>query len=162
MKRSFSTPFTAWILACGLLLTGAAEARSSVPAARDFQADGRESARLQAPVMVVFGSQHCAYCDRVKREYLGPMARDRSYRGRVILREVEVDSSRAIVGFDGKRTTEAEFTRRHGVNFVPTVKVFDARGHEVADPVVGLLAPDFYFGYLEAAIEEGQRRIRAR
>ena len=36
------------------------------------------------------------------------------------------------------------------------------RRRENSDAIVGLLIPDFYFGYLEAAIDEGGRKVRGK
>jgi hypothetical protein len=45
---------------------------------------------------------------------------------------------------------------------VPTIKVVDAQGKELAKPIVGLLTPDYYFGYIESAIDEGLEKIRGK
>ncbi|OYY80478.1 MAG: hypothetical protein B7Y33_03580, partial [Hydrogenophilales bacterium 16-62-9] len=67
-----------------------------------------------------------------------------------------------LTDFDGTATTEATFAAFSKVFMVPTVKVFDARGNEASEAIVGLLIADFYFGYLEAAIEEGTRKMRGK
>lgn len=138
-------------------LAGAAE---GLVHARDFQSDARTAARRGVPILVVFTSPTCHYCDRVKREYLIPMHKDPAYEKRVIIREVTVDAATPITGFDGKRTTEAAFAASHKVLMVPTVKVLDAAGREASEAIVGMLTPDYYFGYLEAAIDEGLSKMR--
>ena len=154
----------AWalILAWGLGLTGAAHAASGLVHAKNFQADGRVAAKRQVPVMVLFSTSNCPYCERVKNEYLVPMHKDPAYRNRVIFREVTVNSTAALTGFDGKRTTEGAFAAAHQVFIVPTVMVFDTQGTPTSEAIVGLLIPDFYFGYLEAAIDEGLVKVRGR
>lgn len=147
------------ILAWGLLPAGAAEAAEGLVRAKNLQADGREAAKRKVPVMVLFTSPSCGYCDRVKREYLAPMHKDPAYRKRVIIREVSVSSTTPLTGFDGRATTEGEFASRHKVFMVPTVLVLDHRGDDASEAIVGLLTPDYYFGYLEAAIDEGIRKI---
>lgn len=128
--------------------------------ATNLQADAREAARRQVPIMILFSSSFCHFCDRAKREYLVPMHKDRAYRKRVIIREIDMGSTRPLAGFDGKQTTEGAFAAANKVIMVPTVKVYDTRGNEVGDPLVGIMTPDYYFGYLEAAIDEGLREVR--
>jgi thioredoxin-related protein len=140
-------------------MAGAAE---GLVAAQDFQADARTAAKRKVPILVVFTSPSCGYCDRVKREYLIPMHKDAAYRNRVIIRELSVDSALPMVDFDGTRTTQGAFASAHKVFMVPTVKVFDTRGNEVGDAIVGLLSPDYYFGYLESAIDTGMRQVRGK
>lgn len=150
------------ILAWGLGAPAASFAAGGLVHAKNFRTDAALSAKRQVPIMVVFTTPTCPYCDIVKRDYLVPMHKDRAYRSRVIIRELAVNSDAALTGFDGKTTTEAAFAAAAKVFVVPTVMVFDSRGEPVGEPIVGLLIPDFYFGYLEAAIEDGLARTRAR
>ncbi len=153
---------TIWasILAWGLMAAGPAQAADGLVHAKSFQADARAAARQKMPVMVIFTSPGCHYCERVKRDYLVPMQKDKAYRNKVVIREVTVGASTPLVDFDGTRTTEGAFAAAHKVFMVPTVKVLDLKGQDAAEPIVGLLTADYYFGYLEAAIEEGLGKLR--
>lgn len=150
------------ILAWGLVAAAPLHAASGLVQARNFQADARTAARQKIPVMVIFTSPHCGYCDRVKRDYLIPMHRDRANRNRVLIREVTVGVTTPLVNFDGSQTTHGAFAAAHKVFMVPTVKVLDLQGNDAAEAIVGLLTPDFYYGYLEDAINEGLRITQGR
>jgi len=154
----------AWtlILAWGLALSGAARAADGLVHAKNFQADARTAAQRRVPILVLFTSPTCPYCERVKREYLVPMHKDPAYRKKVIIREVTVDATTPLTGFDGKPTTEGAFAATHKVFLVPTVMVLDTHGVAASEAIVGLLIPDYYFGYLEAAIDEGLRKVRGK
>ncbi len=154
----------AWslILAWGLMLPGAASAANSLVHAKNFQADARIAAKRRVPIMVLFSTPNCPYCERVKSEYLVPMHQDPAYRSRALFREVTIDSDSPLTDFDAASTTEAAFAASHKVFMVPTVMVFDTQGKATGEAIVGLLIPDFYFGYLEAAIDEGGRKVRAK
>ncbi|MCA1979878.1 MAG: thioredoxin family protein [Thiobacillus sp.] len=160
MTRRFA--IWALILTCGIAATGRAHAADGLVHARDFKADAREAARLKVPFLVVFTSPGCHYCERVKREFLIPMQKDKAYRTRVVIREVTSGASTPLTDFDGTRTTEGGFAAAQKVFMVPTVKVFDPQGREAAEAIVGLLTPDYYFGYLEAAIDEGLKKTRGK
>lgn len=150
------------ILAWGLALPGAVGAADALVHAKDFQSDARTAAKLGVPILVVFTSPFCQYCDRVKREYLIPMHKDPAYRNRVMIREVTVDASTPLTAFDGERTTEGAFAAAQKVFMVPTVKLFNTHGADASEPIVGLLTPDYYFGYLETAIDEGLSKVRGK
>ena len=152
----------ALILAWGMALSGAAGAGNDLVNATSFKADARGAAQQKIPILVLFSSVGCAYCERVKREYLVPMHKDPAYRKKVIIREVTVGTNAPLTDFDGTVTTEGAFAAVNKVFMVPTVKVFDTRGNEASEAIVGLLIADFYFGYLEAAIEEGTRKVRGK
>ena len=150
------------ILAWGLVLPGAASAAAELVHATYLKADARVAAQRQVPILLLFTSPGCQYCERVKREYLGPMHKDPAYRKRAIIREVTVGATTPLIGFDGVPTTEGAFAAAHKVFMVPTVIVLDTTGNETGEAIVGLLTPDYYFGYLEAAIDEGGRKVRGK
>lgn len=152
----------AWglILAWGLTLPAAADAAAGLVHAANFQADAQTASKRRIPILVLFTTPSCPYCEQVKREYLVPMHADRAYRNRVIIREVTVNATKPLTGFDGTPTTEGAFAAAHKVFMVPTVMVFDTRGAAASEAIVGLLIPDYYFGYLEAAIDEGINKVR--
>jgi thioredoxin-related protein len=154
----------AWalILAWGLTLSGAAGAAGGLVHAQDFKTDARDAAKRQVPILVLFTSPGCHYCERVKREYLIPMQKDAAYRKKALIREVTMGATTPLTDFGGGTTTEGAFAVAHKVFMVPTVIVLDTRGNDASEAIVGLLAPDYYFSYLEAAIDEGLRKVRGK
>ncbi len=82
---------------------------------------------------------------------------------KIIIREIAAADHRLTLrDFDGNRITHGEFTRKHEVRKVPTVMVADAQGRLLAEPLIGLITPDFYNFYLERAIDEGRLQLRSR
>ncbi len=150
----------ALILAWGMALTGPASAAGGLVRATNFNADARDAAQRKVPILVLFSSPGCHYCDRVKSDYLIPLQKDPAYRKKVIIREVSVGATVPLTDFDGSVTTESTFASLNKVFMVPTIRVFDTSGKAASEDIVGLLIPDYYFGYLEAAIDEGIRKVR--
>ncbi len=150
------------ILAWGMTLPAALAAPDDLVQAKDFQADARIAAKRQVAILVVFTLPTCSYCERAKREYLVPMHKDPTYHKRVIIREVIVGTTTPLIGFDGMPSTHGAFAAAHQVLIAPTVKMFDSHGAQASVAIVGLLIPDLYFGYLEAAIDEGIRKARGK
>ena len=149
------------ILAWALVLPALSAAGADVPLAENLQAEGKVAESRRVPIMLLFSSPFCTYCDRVKAEYLGPMVNDPAYRDRVIIRQIEAGSDWTLIGFDGKKTTHGAFAASQKIVMVPTIKVVDAQGRELASPIVGFLTPDFYFGHIQGAMEEGLGKMRA-
>lgn len=139
-----------------------------MPAAAQLQA-ADDLARLagnaraqQAPVLIAFMQKTCPYCAVARSDYLVPMQSDPRWRGRVLIREIDVDRSTSMRDFAGKPTTHADFARSHGVRRVPTLIVFDAAGNPAAPPIIGLLNDDFYRLYIEQAVDAGVVKMRGR
>ena len=80
---------------------------------------------------------------------------------KVIIREVDITSQSPLTLFNGTTSTGAAFAAQHKVAVVPTIKVINAQDSEVATPIVGLLIPDYYFGYIDSAISGGLQKMRA-
>lgn len=148
----------AWIVAWGVT---AALAGEGVPAARDLQQDAAEARARGAAVLVVFVGDRCPYCDLALNEVLIPTSRNPDYQRKLVMRRIETRSGQSLRDFDGKRITQGEFAKRHGIFLVPTVMLFDHRGQPLTKPMVGITTVDHYGYELDLAIEEALARIES-
>jgi len=146
----------AWIVAWGVR---AALAGEGIPAARDLRLDGAEAHARGAAVLVVFVAARCPYCDLALNEVLIPTSRNPDYRRKLVMRRVQTRSPQVLRDFDGKRLTQGEFAKRHGVVLVPTVMLFDHQGNPLTKPLVGITTVDHYGYELDLAIEAALARI---
>lgn len=143
------------------LIIAPAAAQERLAYADDLAATAAEAAAKRVPLMIVFTEASCPWCTRAKRDYLVPLQARGPFADKVIVREVDVSTDRALRGFDGEATTHREFGRLNQVRAVPTVVIMGQDGTPLAQPIVGLLSEDFYRLYLEQAIEEGLFKLRA-
>lgn len=149
-----------WLIVTWALL-GAPAFAQLLPADNLLQT-AAEARAGRVPVLIAFMQQSCPYCAIARRDYLLPLQSDPQWRGRVLIREVELDRSTTMRDFFGTATTHRAFARSHNVRRVPTLMVFDADGKPVGQPITGLLAQDFYQLYIEQAIEGGLVKMRGR
>lgn len=138
-----------------------AQGDADVPVARDLATESQAAQVKQLPVLVLFMSPRCPYCDRVLKEFLLPMQHNPEYGTKVIMRQVVIDSDAKLLDFNGHATTHAQFAALNRIKLVPTIKMFDARGRELTEPLVGLLTPDFYGAYLDQIIDEAHAKVRS-
>ncbi|GMR19746.1 MAG: hypothetical protein BMS9Abin36_0341 [Gammaproteobacteria bacterium] len=156
MNRLFQT----LAISLAMVLAAPAPAAERLPMAKDFKADARVAARERKPIVVFFSSEDCSYCAVVHELYLEPMYRDSKYSRTVVFREVDVDGILPVRDFMGKSMDHTEFADQEGATFTPLIKFYGARGEEVAPELLGYSSPDFYQGFLEAAIETALARSR--
>jgi thioredoxin-related protein len=149
------------ILAWGAPPFAMAQPTENLPAAKSFEADSKLAAAKKIPILVLYTSPGCPFCQRAKSEYLVPMLKDPAYKNKVIMREVDITSQSPLTLYNGNTSTGAAFAAQHKVAIVPTIKVINAQDAEVAEPIVGLLIPDYYFGYIDSAITGGIQKMRA-
>ena len=63
---------------------------------------------------------------------------------------------------DRQGTTHAAVARAHDVRFAPVVAFWDGEGRPLAEPLKGMLLPDFYGAYLDDAIASARARLAGR
>jgi thioredoxin-related protein len=151
----------AWLpLALGLIQGCFAADHESLAPARDLARDGRELRARRLPLLVLYSQSGCSWCDRARREYLLPMQNDPAYRGRVLLRQVDLDSDAPLTDFAGRHTTHRDFAQSERTRVTPTVAFYGPDGERLSEAIVGLRIADFYSAYLDRGIDEGLAKLR--
>jgi thioredoxin-related protein len=140
---------------------GQAAGEESLPAASDLKQLGAESARLKAPIVILFSIPGCPYCHEVRRNYLAPRLAGGDARvPQFLIREIDITSRERLIDFDGRSVTEAELAERYGVRMVPVVMALDSRGKAIGEPLVGLDRSGFYESYLQTLLSQAQTSMR--
>ncbi len=158
MKRFMlmvSVLLTAILLAQGVVAAG-------LPVAADLQTDGQLAQKERLPLLVFFSAQSCHYCEVVRSLYLGPMYTSGDYAGKVIMREVQVESGRSLRDFKGDKISQVDFARRYGISLTPQIMFMDSEGKQLVPALVGLSTPDFFGGYLDESIDAALAGMRAK
>ena len=132
-----------------------------IPVAVNLQQDANASRAGRVPILLVYTTEYCHYCDEVKASVFNPIAADPAYRERLVLREVRIDSDRRLVGFKGNVTSHRSFATDRGITIVPTLEFLDSAGLQVSRPLIGVSIPDYYGVYVDSGIEQAIRKLRA-
>jgi len=149
------------ILAWFSLGVTAAKGAEGVPMARDLRADGMMAQEKKIPLLIMFGTPSCPYCKLVLNDFLLPMSRNADYQGKVIMRQVEINSDRPLVDFSGKGSSHRQFAKTYQIKLAPTVVMFDGEGHVLGEPMVGVSTPDYYGAFLDRAIDDAVEKIHS-
>ena len=160
-KTNYWITFFAAILACLYFPATFAVERGKLPMATNLSKEAALAREKKIPILILFSAPSCGYCKRVREEILIPTTYNTEYDDKVIMLEVESGNHGKMLDFDGRMTTQADFVAKHRVGFAPTVKFFDAKGREVADPIIGLVTVDYYGGFMDQGIDNATARIRA-
>ena len=132
-----------------------------VPLTTDLQADARLAQTRGIPLLIMFSLDNCPYCMVVREEFLDPMQRNSDYHEKVLMRILKMDGD-FVIDFDGRRVPVDDLAVRYGASVAPTVVLLDYRGRMLAERLLGITTPDFYGGYLDAAIDESLQRLHKR
>lgn len=132
----------------------------SIPEAVDLGRDASDAERSCRPLLLEVAAEHCPYCRRLEREYLGPMRLNADVLRRVEIRRLLLDGQGRLSDFDGRPIEVDNLAARYSVMVTPTLLFLDAHGNELVERLVGFSTPELYGGYLDAAIETAGRRLR--
>ncbi len=151
-----------YLLICLALYVNAAIAKTDIIAfASDLQKDGRIAAQKHVPILIIFTSRDCHYCETVMNSFLLPMQRNPEYTRKVMMRRVEISNDSKLIGFDGAVTTQKAYAASQKARFTPTVVVYTPSGVPAADALVGLGPEEYYGSYLDGLIDAGVAKTSA-
>ena len=126
----------------------------------DLAADARLAASRGVPLVVLYSREDCSWCEKVRRQHLGPLARDP--KAPAVVRELHMDRATALIDFAGRRTTSADFSKQVQAQFAPTVMFHGPQGALLAESIVGYRLADFYGAYLDNAIDDSRKLLQGR
>ena len=139
-------PWTTIVIMCLSFVAAAADS-TTVPVARDLQADGRVSRQQGIPIMLLVTRKDCGYCKLLKRAVVRPMLISGEYVDRVLIREVIIDGESDLVDFDGTTVSPFAVADRYDALLTPTVLLVGRDGRVLADKLI-LLVIDIWRDFL--------------
>ena len=157
------------MLAAALVWTAGActpAAAGEAPAPRlevtqDLAADGEAARAAGVPLLLAVTREDCRYCEKLKHYVLVPMLRSGEYRDKVLIRELVIEPSVPVRGFDGRQTDSLSVAEALEATLSPTVLLLDPAGRPVESPILGVNDVEFYGYYLDQAIERALDVVRS-
>jgi thioredoxin-related protein len=130
--------------------------------AADLASLGAAARQSGVPILLMFSSEDCDYCERLESEVLRPMKLSGTDPRQVLVRKVNVESYEMLRDFGGSEVSAERLAARHNVQVYPTVALVDAEGSVLVPNIIGYQSPDFYGGYLDAAIGTSRQLMAQR
>jgi thioredoxin-related protein len=127
---------------------------------RDLVAEAQQMRARTLPLMLIFSSAFCGYCEKLDEEIVIPMLISGHYEDRVIIRKLMLDEWVIVRDFDGQRRESEEVSQRYRVPVVPTILFLDARGAEIAPRIVGVQSLEFLGGQVDEAIATALAHVK--
>jgi len=132
---------------------------TTVPLARDLQADAQQAQQHNLVLLLIVSESSCGYCHLLKREIIQPMIISGNYTDKVIIRELLLDKYKKIVDFNGDKIRAADIARRYQEWITPTVLFLSPDGEELTERIHGINNVDFYGFYLDKAIAKALAQL---
>lgn len=135
----------------------------SLPVVKDLAALGKESQRAGVPILLMFSSATCEYCQRLEEEVLRPIRLSGMDPKQVLVRKIMLDEYETLRLFSGEKQDADRYALfAHGVSVVPTVALVDGNGKDLVPKIVGYNTPGLYENYLDEAIKVSNTLLRQR
>ena len=124
------------------LISGTAFA-TQPPSTADWAHVSNVARRSHSPVLVLFSTESCGYCERLKKEVIEPL-KQQPDEEIPLIREFDINKGGKITDFNGEPIRSRQFKRRYHIFATPTLLILDADGHPLSDPIVGYnSAPEY-------------------
>jgi len=156
-SKSFLLFFLFSSLLFGSLYSGATSIE--VPVIRDIREEAKLAQKNNLPILIIFSSDHCPFCDLVKEDFLKPMLISGDYTHRTLIREVNVDDGNEMINFDGQEISADTFTYRYNVSLFPTMLMLDYHGKKVSHRILGVNTPEMFGGRIDAMIDKANMEL---
>ena len=120
----------------------------------DVDVDVDVDEEKQIPIMLYFSRTDCHYCRNFEEDILKPLINSGTYSAKIIIREVELDSSEPTKAFGHKLQTPEQLGIFLDVQVTPTLLFVDNNGTELVSRIVGYQKTGYYSYHLEEAINQ--------
>jgi len=124
-----------------------------LPAAVNLQQDAELRKSTGMTIMVYVSAPDCPYCTRLEEEVIKPLLRSGDYTNKLILRNMNWDSSVPVVDFQGVPQEPGDFLLKYNIIATPTLLFLNSDGSEAAKRITGYQGSDFFWYYLDRAIQ---------
>jgi thioredoxin-related protein len=159
MSKIFHPIILLLIIACMASAAYANGSSHKLIVTGDLALDGEKSGQTKKPLLLLVSRKGCTYCARIKREILEPMIISGDYDDRIIIRELIVDRSIVIRGFDGKMKNSSVIASTYGVKVTPTLLFLGPDGKELTERIVGINTLGLFSYYVDRAIDEAISKL---
>lgn len=143
---------------CAALLTAgnlhAVPAGAVVDAGEPVENDGQRRVNV-----LYFAATYCAFCAELSEDVIRPMRINDEYRRKVKISEILLDVPGPVTAFGGKAENSDKLVLKYDIDVTPTLLFVDEQGREIAERMVGYQSKDFYWFYLDKAIDEALVRL---
>ena len=121
---------------------------------QDARIEAQLAGSKNLPVLLMFSTEGCPYCELLKEEFLIPMLISGDYTDKVIIREVHISEYDQVIDFSGQSLSMDDFSQHYGVTLFPTMVLIDARGNKLVNNIVGITTPSLFGGIIDDNIDK--------
>ncbi len=121
---------------------------------RDLAADAHLLLGENRVLLLVLTRSDCSYCQALMKNVMLPLLRSGAWDEQVLIRELELDTSDKIIGFNKQSIAAIPFAEQYGTPFTPSILILDRCGREAGVRHTGYDGSEFFEFYLQKAVKQ--------
>lgn len=107
-----------------------------------LEKDSLLARKQNIPILIEFTTPWCSYCEALEQQVLEPLLRSEEFKGKIIIKKLEINDYSEIIGFDGKNYSAYDISQKYKVKLYPTLVFFDSNGKEIKQRIIGITLID--------------------
>jgi len=134
------------LLFMGLLFfVNTLQAEIKVETVEDLRVLKQQAETDDLPVLLLFTSEDCEYCDALRINYLLPMVKSSEYKSSILIRQIYIEDYSYLRDLKGELISGDVLALKYDVDVTPTILFISGSGNELAQRIVGI-SNIYYFG----------------
>lgn len=104
-------------------------------------------------ILLLMHLEDCPWCHFVINEVIAPMTELKEYTDKLIISQIITGENLDMQDFDSTQISNDDFAQRYGVDFYPTLLLFNAQG-KILEKIIGVASKDFYWTELDKTLNK--------
>ena len=131
-----------------------------IPIVFNLQQDGIIQNQSKKVILLYVSAPLCAFCKNLEKDVLVPLIHSGEYEDKIILRKINWRAIEEVVDFDGIKKSPAEILKRYDIKITPTLLFLNSKGEQINQRLLGYRGGEFYWYYLDVAIDKANRYLK--
>ncbi len=120
---------------------------------RDLAADAHLLLGDNRVLLLVLTRSDCSYCQALMKNVMLPLLRSGAWDEQALIRELELDTSHKIIGFNKQSIAAISFAEQYGTPFTPSILILDRCGREAGVRYTGYDGSEYFEFYLQKSVK---------
>ena len=111
------------------------------------------------PVLLMFTSEDCDYCEAIRKNYLLPMIRSGEYQSQILFRQFYIEEFNYFRDKNGELKGGDQLALKYDIDVTPTLIFIDAEWNELTDRITGINNHDYFDTLLSQSIAKAYKNF---
>lgn len=146
-----------WFYILLLLFSSSVTADTGIKTVNDLRELKRQAENRNLPVLLLFTTEDCSYCEAIRKNYLLPMMQSGEYSSKIIFRQLYIEEFSYLRNHKGELIGGDQIALKYDIEVTPTIIFINADWEELADRIEGITNEYYFNKLLTSYIAQAQK-----